>query len=168
MSLVHVGRLGRVHGLDGEINLDRVSLTAEEIAAVSDFVSQGPRGTLRKLRLVSARPAGGRLLVRFEGIVDREQATALAGTSLLADASRLPDAGPGMMYVFQLMGLKVLDATGRDLGVIHEVLRTGANPVYVVRGEREILIPAVDHVVRHVDLERGIVTVDLPAGLEEL
>ena len=86
----------------------------------------------------------------------------------MTDASRLPDAGPGMAYTFQLVGLTVVDTTGRQLGRIDEVLQTGAHPVYVVRGTREILIPAVEHVVRHIDWENRIVSVDLPPGLEDL
>ena len=168
MSLVQVGRLGRAHGVRGEIGLDRVSLTAEELSAVAEFVWEGPGGARRPLRLATARPADGRLLIRFENVEDRDQASALAGGALLADRSRLPDPGPGVLYVFQLLGLKVVDVTGRELGVIEEVLRTGANPVYVVRGTREILIPASGPVVRNVDLEQGVVTVDLPPGLEDL
>ena len=168
MSLVRVGRLGRAHGVRGEIGLDRVELTAEELAAVSDFVWEGPAGARRELRLVTARPAGGRVLIQFENVDDRDQASALAGGALLADRSRLPDPGPGELYVFQLMGLRVVDVGGRELGVIEDVLRTGANPVYVVRGAREILIPAIEPVVRNVDLESGVVTVDLPPGLEDL
>ena len=86
----------------------------------------------------------------------------------MADAKRLPDAGPGMAYTFQLVGLSVVDTSGRPLGKIEDVLQTGAHPVYIVRGARELLIPAVEHVVRHIDWERGIVSVDLPPGLEDL
>ena len=168
MTLVHVGRLGRTHGVVGEISLDRVSLSADELVAISEFVVRLPEGGTRTLRLVSGRPGGRRLLVRFDGIEDREHASALTGAALMADAKRLPDAGPGMAYTFQLVGLSVVDTSGRPLGRIDEVLQTGAHPVYIVRGARELLIPAVEHVVRHIDWERGIVSVDLPPGLEDL
>jgi len=168
VALVDVGRLGRAHGLAGEISLDRVSLSAEELLAISEFAVRLPEGKARALRLVSARPGGGRLLVRFDGIEDREHASALTGAALMADESRLPDAGPGMAYTFQLVGLSVVDTSGRHLGRIDEVLQTGAHPVYVVRGDRELLIPAVESVVRHIDWEQRIVSVDLPAGLEDL
>lgn len=168
MTLVHVGRLGRTHGIVGEIGLDRVSLSPEELVAISEFVVRLPKGGTRTLRLVSSRPGGGRLLVRFDGIVDREHASALTGGALMADASLLPDAGPGMAYTFQLVGLNVVDTSGRHLGKIEDVLQTGAHPVYVVRGSRELLIPAVESVVRHIDWDQGIVSVDLPPGLEDL
>ena len=168
MTLVHIGRLGRAHGVGGEIHLDSLSLSVEEITAVAEFVARGSGGTTRPLRLASIRSAGSGMLARFEGIQTREQAAALAGSSLLAEARRLPDAGPGMVYTFQLVGLQVVNTDGRELGRIEEVLRTGAHPVYVVRGAREILIPAAGPVVRDVDLERGVMTVELPPGLEDL
>jgi 16S rRNA processing protein RimM len=54
------------------------------------------------------------------------------------------------------------------LGTIAEILPSGAHPIYVVRGERELLIPAIEPFVRSVDLENGVVIVDPPAGLEDL
>ena len=57
---------------------------------------------------------------------------------------------------------------GTRLGVLDSVLPTAAHPVYVVQGEREWLVPATQEVVRRVDLDRGVITVALPKGLEDL
>ncbi len=168
MSLVQIGRLSRPHGLRGEVVLDRVSLSPEELEAVGSFTWEGPEGERRVLALASARPAHDCVLVRFEGVTDRDQAARLTHGHLLADRERVPDAGPGMAYTFQLVGLRVVTGDGRDLGVVAEVLQTGAHPIYVVRGAREIMIPAAPPVVRNVDLGGGVITVDLPAGLEDL
>ena len=168
MSLVQIGRLGRPHGLRGEVVLGRVSLSPEELEAIASFTWEGPRGERRTLTLASARPANDCVLVRFQDVTDRDQAARLTNGHLFADRQRVPDAGPGMAYTFQLVGLRVVTDDGRDLGVIVEVLQTGAHPVYVVRGEREIMIPAAGPVVRRVDLGAGVITVDLPAGLEDL
>ena len=73
-----------------------------------------------------------------------------------------------MAYTFQLIGLEVRTAAGRRLGLLEEVISTGANPVYVGRGEREWLVPAVPGVVQHMDLAARTLTVELPAGLEDL
>jgi ribosomal 30S subunit maturation factor RimM len=82
--------------------------------------------------------------------------------------ARLPDPGPGVAYTFQLIGLEVRTSGGRTLGTLEEVISTGANPVYVVRGEREWLVPAAPGVVQHVDMEARTLVVELPAGLEDL
>ena len=87
---------------------------------------------------------------------------------LLVERERLPDPGPGVAYTFQLIGLSVRTADGRVLGTLEDVIATGANPVYVVRGEREWLVPASPGVVQHVDMEARTIIVVLPAGLEDL
>ena len=168
MALVVVGRIGRAHGLRGELTLDGCSLTAEELQAVGEFTWRGPRGDTKPLQLESARPAHDRILVGFRGVPDRDGAASLTRGELLAPAERLPDPGPGVAYTFQLVGLEVRTEDGRALGRIQDVIATGAHPVYVVQGARELLVPAAPEVVRRVDLAAGVITVALPAGLEEL
>jgi len=167
MSLVLVGRIGRPHGIKGEVILE-ADLTAGDLHAVKRFTWRGRQGETRELTLRTARPTHDRVLIGFEGVHSREQASELTLGQLWAEDSLLPDAGPGQAYQFQLIGLKVMETGGRDLGVIESVIQTGAHAVYIVQGERELLIPATEEVVRKVDLAGGVVTVTLPAGLEDL
>ncbi len=106
------------------------------------------------------------LLLKLRGCDNRTQAEALQGQLVhmkLEDAAPL---GPGEYYAYQLIGLKVVTLEGQDLGVLDEILETGANDVYVVHGPRgEVLLPARVEVVRQVDLERGVMTVYLMPGL---
>jgi 16S rRNA processing protein RimM len=168
MTLVKVGRIGRPHGVRGEVVLDSCDLTALELHAVRTFTWRGRQGAERALTLHTARPAHDRMLVHFEGIARREQAAELTLGELWADEAVLPDPGPGVAYSYQLVGLRVVEADGRELGTIAEVVVTAANAVYVVHGARELLVPAVPGVVQHVDLAARVVTVTLPPGLEEL
>lgn len=166
--LVSVARCGRTHGLSGDLYLDQIWLTPEELAQVSEFVWVGRDGTERPLRLFEARAMGHRIVARFHGISTREGAQQLTNGELRAERERLPDAGPGQAYTFELVGLRMVDIHGREVGVVKDVLRTGAHPVYVVQGERELLVPSASPIVKRVDLAAGVITVDLPAGLEEL
>jgi 16S rRNA processing protein RimM len=120
--------------------------------------------------LEAVRPAVPRLLVRFAGVATREQAAELTNGEIAVSRERLPDPGPGVAYAFQLVGLEVRAVDGRVLGAIADVLMAGAHPIYVVRGEggKEILVPVIEPVVKKVDLAAGVVTVDPPAGLEDL
>jgi 16S rRNA processing protein RimM len=167
MSLVLVGRVGRPHGIKGELILEG-DLTATDLHAVKRFTWRGRQGETRELTLRTARPTHDRVLLGFEGVHSREQASELTLGQLWADPALLPDAGPGQAYQFQLVGLQVRETDGRTLGVIEHVIQTGAHAVYVVQGERELLIPATEEVVRNVDLAGGVITVTLPAGLEDL
>lgn len=169
MNPVRIGRLGRPHGLGGEIALDGASLSATELMAVRTFEWRGPRGAEPiRLHLIAARDAVPRPLLRFTGVRSREDAAGLTNGELWADRDLLPDPGPGVAYTFQLVGCRVVREDGSELGTLEAVWATGANPVYVVRGEREWLLPAHDGVVKHVDLKAGVITVAPPAGIEEI
>jgi 16S rRNA processing protein RimM len=169
MSQVQVGRLARPHGVRGEMMLDSISLTADELQNIGTFTWRGASGATRPLTIAAIRPASGRMLVRFAGIDDRDQAAMLTRGTLWAESERLPDPGPGMAYAFQLVGLEVVEQDGRRLGVLEEVWPTGANPIYVVRREgKELLLPATPTVVQKIDLDARRMTVALPAGLEDL
>jgi 16S rRNA processing protein RimM len=168
MTLVQIGRLGKPHGIHGEQGLNGVALTPLELHAVRTFTWRGARGETRELTLVTARPALPHMLVRFEGITRREQASELTRGGLWADRDRVPDPGPGLAYTYQLIGLTVATEEGRVLGTLEDIIATGAHPVYVVRGDKELLIPATTEVLKQVDLTGGRITVALPNGLEDI
>ncbi len=165
-----LGRLGRPHGLDGEMMLDMVALEPEELLRLRDFSWHSPRGETRNLAMVSALAGtpGGRLRVRFEGIGSREAAAPLVNGWIGVERDRLPDPGPGAAWSFQLLGCEVREEDGRVLGKLEEIIKSGAHPIYVVRGEREWMIPAIESVVKRVDLAAGVITVVLIPGLEDL
>jgi len=167
MPLVLIGRIGRPHGVRGEMGLDGCSLSAAELAGVGRFLWR--RGAEeRTLTLHAARPAHTRLLVEFEHVEGRDQAVALTRGDLYADSERLPDPGPNVVYTFQLVGLAVETEDGRPLGTLAAVLTSGPQPIYVVRGERELMVPAVPEFLKRVDLAARRIVVALPPGLEEL
>ena len=168
MNLVRIGRLGRPHGLRGEMALDQTSLNARELMRVRRFVWKHRSGECLELRLAVARDATPRPLIRFAGYDLRERAAELTGGELWAERERIPDPGPGVAYTFQLIGCRVVTVEGRELGRLENVWSTGANPVYVVQGEKELLLPAHAGVVKRVDLANGVIVVALPAGIEEI
>ncbi len=173
-SLVRIGRLGRPHGVHGEQYLDGCSLTPLELHTVKRFTWRGGAAPAsggdptRALVLETARPANERTLVRFAGVTTRELAAELVNGELWAERAALPDPGPGTAYTFQLVGLRVETADGRVLGRIEGVVAAGAQPVYLVQGERELLVPGAPGVVKSVDFRAGVMVVELPAGLEDL
>jgi len=167
MNPVRIGRIGRPHGLGGDVALDGASLDAGELMEIRTFLWKG-RHEERTLNLVRVREAVPRPLLTFEGIGSREAASTLTNGELWVDRDRLPDPGPGVAYTFQLIGSRVVREDGSELGTLEDIWSTGAHPIYVVRGEREWLLPAHAGVVLHVDLKAGVITVRPPAGIEEI
>jgi 16S rRNA processing protein RimM len=107
------------------------------------------------------------LLVAFEGYPGREQVAVLRNQLVQVRADDRPLLPEGEYYHHQLIGLQVLDEAGNILGKLVEILVTGANDVYVVRGPagEEILLPAIESVILDVNLERGLMKVYLLPGI---
>lgn len=114
-----------------------------------------------------ARLQGSAVLLKLEDVADRDAADALRNKEVQIrpqDAVALPK---GQFYWHQVIGLQVEDATSHDiLGKVTEIIETGANDVYVVRGERgEILVPAIKEVVRQIDPAAGRMLIEPLPGM---
>ncbi|MGH2367127.1 MAG: ribosome maturation factor RimM [Chloroflexota bacterium] len=112
------------------------------------------------------REYGRGLILRLDTVKSRDAARDLYGQYLYlpeAEAVPLPD---GEYFVHQIVGLAVRTTDGEELGTVREVLQTGSNDVYVVRGPRgEVLLPATKEVIKDVDLAGGTMLVELLPGL---
>lgn len=107
------------------------------------------------------------VVLKLKNIDTPEQAEKFRGGYLKVlrkDAVKLPE---GRFFICDIIGLCVLTESGEPLGRIVNVIQTGANDVYVVKGEngREIFIPAVRHVVKKIDLENNKMVVQLMEGM---
>ena len=109
----------------------------------------------------------GRLLVELEGIETRTEAEALRDVLLEVPEQELPPLAEDQYFRFDVVGMEVVDESGRALGRLDEVLETGANDVYIVRDDSgELLIPAIDSVIKRVDVKGRRMVVSPLAGLE--
>ena len=170
--LVAVGRIIGAHGREGEI---RVKATSDVPGRFDEgqtlYVSRdGVSPEERTYQIAKTRPTGSKgkdiLIISLRGCRDRDQALRMAGLWLCVLQSEVPSAEEGEYFHYELLGLKVRTVEGEDLGEVVEILETGSNDVYVVRGAAgEILVPALSKVVREIDIASGLMVVDLPEGL---
>ena len=157
-----VGVIERPRGLNGE-------LKALPLTDFPERFAPGARvyiaGSARQVERVNWQK--GRVYLFIEGIADRDSADQLRGELIEVPDSERPKADEPYWYVDEIQGLRVVGVDGRELGTVREVLRTGANDVYIVeRGdERDLLVPALRDVVVNIDAAAGVMTVDLPDGL---
>ncbi|NNG34594.1 ribosome maturation factor RimM [Nakamurella aerolata] len=166
MAEVLVGRIGRPHGIRGEVTVEvRTDDPQARFAAGSvlftDPAAAGP------LRVEGSRMSGQIRLVAFAGVSDRDGAEALRGLRLLVDTDDLPQSqDPDEYYDHQLIGLTVRDRSGAVLGEITDVLHPPAAPVLQVGTEAgEVLVPFVAAIVPEVDVAGGFCVVDPPEGM---
>lgn len=111
--------------------------------------------------LADGRKHGKGVVARLAGCENRNTAAAMIGAEIGVQRSQMPPLDPGHYYWTDLLGLKVKNLNGDDLGIVDHMIETGANDVLVVNGDRERLIPFVlERVVISVDLEQGEIRVD--------
>jgi 16S rRNA processing protein RimM len=166
---VVVGRIGRPHGVRGEVTVEVRSDDPDlrfYVGAVlaTDPASRGP------LTITGKRWHRDVLLLTIEGIHSREDAETLRNTELLVDIADLPELeDPDSFYDHQLVGLTARLTDESELGEVTAVRHEGADLLVVCRPEGgDLLIPFVAAIVPTVDLAGGFLVVDPPEGLLEL
>ncbi len=166
-DLVVVGRLARPHGLRGEMSVEVLSDFPERFVPGLVLVATGTAGTAgRELVVSTVRPAGGRLLIGFEGVGTRTEAEALRGIDVAVPAGHEVPRPEGYVYHFDVEGCRAVDRAGRDLGVVTGLAEVGGRSLLSVRtpgGERDV--PFVEPIVVSVDVAGKLVVLDLPPGL---
>ncbi len=165
-DMISVGEICGARGLRGEIKVLPLTDFPERFSGMGEiWVEQGSLSGLYKIE--SYRFHKQFILFKLVGIDTREQASSLVKGLLKVEESEVYPLPEDTNYVFQLVGLEVYDAKRGFLGTVSEVLQTGANDVYVIKGERfgEILIPAIKDVVLDIDLSVSKMKVKLLPGL---
>ncbi|MGX9790781.1 ribosome maturation factor RimM [Mycobacterium sp. MMS18-G62] len=170
MDLV-VGRVVKAHGVTGELVVDVRTDDPDSRFAPGNTLRGRPKtGAERRYAVESVRDHGGRLLVRLEGVADRNAAEALKGVLFIVDSEDLPPiADPDEFYDHQLEGLRVRTVAGAPVGTVAEVLHTAAGELLSVRTEQgDVLVPFVSAIVTSVSLADQTIEIDPPEGLLEL
>jgi 16S rRNA processing protein RimM len=155
---VIVGHIRRSHGVRGEVMVEPASDVAERFPALeSVLLLARDRGPSQEWRVESVRPMGTGYVVKFAGVRDPESARRLlVGRVLAVPRTAVPAAAGDESYHFELIGLEVVRTDGPAVGTLVEIMQTGANDVYVVRGPAgEILLPATREVIARVSVEEG-------------
>jgi len=163
-DFILVATLRRPHGLRGEV---QVSLDTDfpERIQVGDRLYMGE--DFQPLTISSRRIHADGLLLGFEEFPDRDSLAGIRNQPLFVEAGNRPELADGQYYHHQLIGMQVSDEEGQDLGVLSEILNTGANDVYVVRTseDEEFLLPAIKDVVLEIDVAAKRMRVHLLPGL---
>ncbi|MCD6361440.1 MAG: 16S rRNA processing protein RimM [Armatimonadetes bacterium] len=160
-EFIPVARILKAHGLRGEVSVELYTDFPERMTGRGvqlELAGDRRRAVVLQIRGVS----GSRAILELEGVTDRESARHLQGALLTVRRDQVPPLPEGEYYDFQIVGLRVFTTDGRDLGVVTEILRTGANDVYLTD---RVPIPAVDRFIRSIDLAAGRMVVE---GIDEL
>ncbi|MBQ8946832.1 MAG: 16S rRNA processing protein RimM [Lachnospiraceae bacterium] len=160
-----VGVITSTHGLKGEVKVFPTTDDVRRFKRLKEVTAHIQSGTVL-LHIRSVKFFKQFVIIGFEEYDDINKVEHLIKASLTVDRSHAVKLSKDEYYVSDLMGLKCLTDTGEELGIITDVLATGANDVYVVDHDgTELLIPAIKDCIMEVDVESGFIKVHLLEGL---
>ncbi len=165
---VEIGKIVAAHGIKGEVRVLPWSDSPERFSLLHEvFLRKGE--VVRPVHIISARPHKNVVVLGLQEITGASEAEAVKDWTVEIEHKDLLPLPGGRYYIFQLIGLKVFKVDGTPLGVLTDVLQTGANDVYVVKSPegREFLIPALKSVVKKVDTGNREMLVEPMPGLLE-
>ena len=158
-QLLEAGKIINTQGLQGEVKVQAWADSAEDLLPYTRFVAAG-----EELKVAKSRVQKGFLYLRFEDKNTIEDVIPLKGKVLhmYREDLILPE---GVHLLSDIIGSRVVDEEGNDIGVVEDILELPAANVYVIRGDREILVPSVPEFIKNVDTDEKIVTVRLIEGM---
>ncbi|MGN0950049.1 MAG: ribosome maturation factor RimM [Mitsuokella sp.] len=161
---VTIGKVGAAHGIHGEMRIIPLTDFTDRFAGMKEVMVGD-----ELLHIESCKYHKQFVLLKFREYPVREDAMRLTGRLLTVDRSEAAPLEEGEFYTFDIIGLKVLDESGKELGTVENVLRTGSNDVYQARctDGSELLIPALKAVVKKIDVKGGIMVVTLPEETDD-
>lgn len=158
-QFLEAGEIVSTHGIQGEV---KILPWADGPEFLLDFDTYYIKG--KPQRVLSSRVHKTCVLAKLEGVETPEQASLLRGQVISIDRSAvsLPE---GSVFIADLIGCKALDENDQELGTIRDVLTMPANDVYVVKGTKQYMIPAVKEFVREINVAEGYVRVHVIEGM---
>lgn len=161
---ITIGRVVNFHGIKGEV----------KIVSASDFTAERfAPGNIVKINnenyeINQYRTHKNFHLVKFEGVTNINEVEHLKGKDVLQDDESVElILEEGEFHFDEIIGLNVETDDGRTLGKVINIIQTGANDVWVVKGDKEYLIPYIEDIITDIDLENELVTITPMEGLLE-
>jgi len=169
VEYINIGKIVGIFGNLGQVRIFPLTDFPERFLTMKEvlILSHGERKAFQIKKAYSYKKY---MIIQFEEVTDMNTAESLKGAFLQITRQELTLLPEDSFYIFDLIGLEVFNEEGSHLGIIEDVIQTGANDVYVVSSsekKRPLLIPALKQVVRQVDLKNQRMVVELLPGLDE-
>ena len=167
--MLEAGKIVNTHGLRGEVKVVPWTDYPDDFENI-DYVYVKKKTGEEKLHISSIKYQKNNLIIKFREIKDINEAELYKNLVLYVERDMLGELPEGVYYIADLLGSKVITADGGEIGIIADVFNTGANDIYDVKreGKKNMLIPVIDEVVKNIDIENKIITIEMMEGLDEL
>ena len=159
-ALIEAGRIVNTHGVRGEVKIEVWLDSPQFFKSFKRLVLE----TGEEKKILSAKTQKGFVIAALEGVGDFNAAMALKGKTV--SVHRVDAALPhGAFFLQDIIGARVVDEDGNEIGTLTDVMETPASNIYVVTGQTEHLIPAVPEFIKKTDADAGVITVHLIEGM---
>lgn len=170
MNYYQIGKIVNTHGIKGEVRVQATTDFPEKRFAPHEKVYAFKDGKMvKELTIKTHRKHKNFDLLSFEGFPDINLVESLKGDDLKISEEQQDQLENGEYYYHQIVGLKVFDLDNNEIGVIKEILQPGANDVWVVERQEksDLLLPAIQDVIKDIQVENGKVIIDMLEGLDD-
>ncbi|MCX5814036.1 MAG: ribosome maturation factor RimM [Proteobacteria bacterium] len=150
---IPVGRIVSTHSIKGEAKFRYYNEDKEVFYRYTSFFIKDGDGW-GKLELTGISFRKGFFHINFKGLEKPEDLSYLINRELFVKEEDLPQLSENEYYEYQLLGLDVFSENGEELGKVAQIIRTGANDVMLVRGEKEILIPMIEDYISEINVKK--------------
>lgn len=167
-DLLQVGVLSSTHGVRGEMKIFPTTDDVKRFKKNKEYILETPKGNL-DVKVESVKFFKQFVILKFEGIDTLDDILPYKGCRLLVNREHAVKCAKDEYFIADLIGLKVEDEEGNEIGTLTDVMQTGANDVYVIENKegKEYLFPAIKECVLNVDIKAGKVIVHVMPGLME-
>lgn len=167
-EILQVGIITAPHGVRGEVKVFPTTDDAKRFKRLKEIILDTGKEQIT-LEIENVKFLKQLVVLKFKGIDDINLVEKYRQKSLYVTRENAVRLGRNEYFIADLVGLKVLDESDEEIGIMREVMETGANDVYIIdmKDGRELLLPAIKQCVLEVDVEQGFMKVHILEGLLE-
>ena len=163
---LEIGRIVNTFGIKGMVKVKPFTDNIERFSNLEKIYIKNKSGQT-EYKIQEVKYHKNMVLIKFEGIENPEQADLLRNSYLIVDRETEEPLEPGRYYIVDMIGLDVFTDDNEYLGKLEDIYNTGSNDIYVVKNElgKQVLLPAIEDVIKNIDMDNKKVIVHLIPGL---
>ena len=163
---LEIGQIVNTFGIKGMVKVKPFTDNIERFSNLEKIYIKNKSGQT-EYKIQEVKYHKNMVLIKLEGINTPEQADLLRNSYLIVDRETEEPLEPGRYYIVDMIGLDVFTDDNEYLGKLEDIYNTGSNDIYVVKNElgKQVLLPAIEDVIKNIDMDNKKVIVHLIPGL---
>ncbi len=163
---LEIGQIVNTFGIKGMVKVKPFTDNIERFDELEKVYIENKKGK-KEYEIEEVKYHKNMVLIKFKGIENPEEANLLRESYVLVDRANEKPLEEGTYYIVDMIGLDVYTDENELLGKLEDIFNTGSNDIYVVKNElgKQILLPAIDEVLKEIDMDNKKVIVHLIPGL---